>query len=50
VAWNGDGWFLAPSPPAGIQRLSCLALRCVAVGSTGSPATPLAATYTWTNS
>jgi hypothetical protein len=49
VAWNGDAWFLAPDAPAGTERLSCVALRCLAVGSSGSPATPVAATYTWTN-
>lgn len=49
VAWNGVGWSLAPSPPAGTERLSCVPLRCLAVGSAGSPAQPVAATYTWTN-
>lgn len=49
VAWNGAGWSLAPEPPTGVQRLSCRALHCLAVGSTGSPSTPVAAAYTWTN-
>ena len=49
IAWNGDGWHLAPAAPNGAERLSCLPLRCLAVGHDGSPATPGAWTYTWTN-
>ena len=43
-------WFDAPAPPSGIVQVSCLPLWCLGVGSSGSPAIPQAATYTWTNS
>lgn len=50
VAWNGDTWYAAPAPQAGVDRLSCLPLRCVAVGGSDGSGRPLPATYTWTNS
>jgi hypothetical protein len=49
LAWNGSAWVGAPSP-ADTWAISCLPLWCLGVGSTGTPATPTAATYEWTNS
>lgn len=49
VTWNGEAWYVGPSPPAHHDRLSCVALTCLAVATAGSPAAPAAATYTWTN-
>jgi hypothetical protein len=49
LAWTGSEWLQAPAAPAGITGLSCLPLWCLGVGATGSPATPTAATYAWTN-
>jgi hypothetical protein len=43
----GGAWHSAPRSPG--AAISCLSLWCLAVGSTGSPATPTAATYEWTN-
>lgn len=49
IAWNGSGWYDAPSPPTGVGAMSCRPGWCLGVGFTGSPATPVAATYVWTN-
>ena len=49
VTWNGAGWYAGPALPAGVERLSCVGLRCVAVGAGGAPEVPIATRYTWTN-
>ena len=48
LAWMG-GWTWAPAPPAGSGGTSCLPQWCMNVGRTGTPSSPTAATYEWTN-
>lgn len=54
VTWNGQDWFVAPTPPGGsdarYRGIDCRPQWCLAVGTDPSPVPDLvAATYTWTN-
>lgn len=47
LAWMNDAWVSAPPSP--VWTFSCVPQWCLGVGSVGTPRTPTAATYEWTN-